>query len=187
MKIISEFLPEELITDIRNYAISKVGSFEWKSNLSWSNGVVENSNLILNLPLNRDKKIYESLKEKFCLLDDSLVSEHFHFIYTIFSPGSYIPWHDDFRKRFASTIYLNKKWDSTNGGILLYKKVNNNQAFKEEGEIFGISPKYNQVVINDKKYYHHVSMITPHAKEARVTIQVWIEINKNPENKFSYS
>jgi len=187
MKIIPEFLSEDLITDINNYAISKVGSYEWKSNLSWSDGVVKNSNLILNLYLNKDKKIYESLKERFSSLDDSLSTKNFHFIYTIFSPGSYIPWHDDKRKIFAATIYLNKKWDSANGGILLYKKVNNDQEFEKKDEIFGISPKYNQVVINDKKYYHHVSMITPYAKESRITIQVWIEDTKNRANKFSYS
>ena len=183
MRVIEDFISEELVKKIDSIIHSNIGDYKWSTNLFWKRGVVENSNFFVTYPLHKHKEIYDELKDSICsIVDPSLSCEEFLFNYTIFTSGAYIPWHDDGSTFFAATIYLNENWNSEDGGLLLYKR--------EDDEIVAIVPKYRRIVVNNLRCEHHVTMVCPHAKQYRTTIQVWVAKNKYPQQKkfdFAYS
>ena len=82
--------------------------------------------------------------------------------------GSFITWHLDGDNLYNGTLYLNKEWDSNDGGIFLYKDHTN--------EIKGIEPTYNSMVVNscaenDPHNQHCVTCIVPGTIKKRITIQ----------------
>lgn len=76
-----------------------------------------------------------------------------------------ISMHDDPGHLFGATLYLNKNWDINYGGIFIWRDV--------DGSLHAVSPEYNTMVVNSKKRYHMVSMVSPLANEYRQTIQIW--------------
>jgi Rps23 Pro-64 3,4-dihydroxylase Tpa1-like proline 4-hydroxylase len=87
--------------------------------------------------------------------------------YYIWTPNSGISFHDDGHHRFGATIYLNKTpWDKNYGGLFVFEN-------EDKETMTAISPTYNSLIVNDKKTRHAVTLVSPLAKENRLTIQIW--------------
>jgi Rps23 Pro-64 3,4-dihydroxylase Tpa1-like proline 4-hydroxylase len=81
----------------------------------------------------------------------------------------FIPWHNDrvrSKAREAITIYLNPQWEEDWGGIFLYKE-------DDTPRIKGFIPTFNAAIRNSGNLSHSVSIISPDAKEPRVSIQLF--------------
>jgi hypothetical protein len=81
-----------------------------------------------------------------------------------------ISWHNDGHRKYGITIYLNEIWDENHGGIFLWKN--------KTGEIKGVMPTKNMMVVNDEHEFHMVTPISPYANEDRMTIQMFL--NEHP-------
>lgn len=164
------FLPVALLNEIislKDEAI-KSHSAKWYTSLSWPENVRLCSGTICILSL---EEYISAFKAFYVAFDDKYQNYDFMVQLNVWTPGSYIPWHKDGSKDFASTIYLNADWDVNAGGIFLYKD--------HKGDIRGEFPEFNKMVVNNNQVEHHVTMIPHSAKEDRVTIQVWGWRNDN--------
>ena len=91
---------------------------------------------------------------------DLTVSES---VYQIWTPGSYIPWHNDGDHRGALTIYLLDQ-DLDAGGYFMY----------DDGKgIKAIRPMRNRAVLQQGGIYHCVSTVNV-GYPTRITMQVWL-------------
>src|SRR5215475_8007582 len=80
----------------------------------------------------------------------------------------FIPWHNDkvsSKAREAITIYLNPQWEKNWGGIFLYRE-------DETPHVKGFIPSFNTAIRNSGNLSHSVSIISPDAKEPRVSVQL---------------
>jgi hypothetical protein len=88
-----------------------------------------------------------------------------HISMNMWLKGSGITFHNDANYAFGATIYLNKKWNPDHGGIFIWE-VSNRQYR-------GVCPEFNAMVLNDLGQNHQVTAISPYAKDARITIQIF--------------
>ena len=94
-------------------------------------------------------------------------------LFYYWTPGSYIPWHNDGHCSHAGTLYLNTHWEFWMGGN--YQHENEN----EEGEVVTIIPKYNTFLLQGDSMNHATTITKPGF--LRKTIQLFYdtEINLN--------
>jgi len=82
-----------------------------------------------------------------------------------------IGWHNDSartsgdKRVFGATIYLNE-WDHKWGGLFVWEDG-------KDGSLKVVCPEPGTLVLNTKAEDHHVTMISPSAKYARRSIQIW--------------
>jgi len=86
--------------------------------------------------------------------------------YCIWQVNSGINLHNDYLHDIGATIYLNKNWDVSNGGIFLWKD-NDSNIYK------GLVPKQNTMIINNENQPHLVTSINHYPEKFRYTIQIW--------------
>ena len=156
------FLAEQTQTLLRN------GDRQWRSNLSWQDGVVRSSHLVLirECPeAERQLILAQLIKKEIVSTLDYVVM-----IYA-WTKYSYIPWHNDGHKESAITIFLNNKWEEDWGGLFLYKNENE--------QILGITPKFNMAIRNKGHVPHAVTMITPDAETLRLTLQIFSKSSRS--------
>jgi hypothetical protein len=89
-----------------------------------------------------------------------------HCLFYVWSKLSSINWHDDGHWDYGLTIYLNETWEDWQGGFFLWKD--------ENGEMRGIEPKKNMMVLNDEAEEHMVTVISPYTPEDRISIQMFL-------------
>lgn len=164
-------LEEKLIENIMEYFKTIIHKDVWSSSNSWDQNLcLKSSNIITHTITNNFlcDEIKKCIENK---LNINFEQEKLEFIPSIYVWGSlsYINWHNDNNYVYSGTIYLNKNWNSNDGGIFLYK---DNQT----DQILGLTPDYNSMVINfnnesDPYNYHCVTCITPGTIKKRITIQ----------------
>ena len=82
-----------------------------------------------------------------------------------------IGWHNDSartsgdKRVFGATIYLNE-WDHKWGGLFVWEDG-------KDGSLKVVCPEPGTLVLNTEAEDHHVTMISPSAKYARRSIQIW--------------
>tara|TARA_B100001996_G_scaffold380750_1_gene368765 strand:- start:1004 stop:1522 length:519 start_codon:yes stop_codon:yes gene_type:complete len=82
-----------------------------------------------------------------------------------------IGWHNDSartsgdKRIFGATIYLNE-WDHKWGGLFVWQDG-------KDGSLKVVCPEPGTLVLNTEAEDHHVTMISPSAKYARRSIQIW--------------
>ena len=82
-----------------------------------------------------------------------------------------IGWHNDSartsgdKRVFGATLYLNE-WDHKWGGLCVWEDADGDG-------LRVVCPSPGTVVINDNTEDHHVTMISPTAKYARRSVQIW--------------
>jgi Rps23 Pro-64 3,4-dihydroxylase Tpa1-like proline 4-hydroxylase len=83
-------------------------------------------------------------------------------------PGAGIAWHNDKTptRRGAGTIYLNDEWHPNMGGLFVWEE-------KDTNLMRALCPQKNTMVLNKDYELHMVTLVTPAAPRARLTIQVW--------------
>jgi len=185
IKTYSEVLEDNLITDIFEYLKNIFDKDVWSSSNGWDQNLVLNSANIITHTVN-DKILYKKIKnsvEKTLKID--FEKEGLDFIASLYlwGGGSYITWHPDTLYPYNGTIYLNKEWNSNDGGIFLYRD-------NKTKSIIGIEPVYNFMVVNsstelDPHSLHCVTCILPSVIKKRITIQ-WRTLPKNEEKKLMY-
>lgn len=157
--VFSEALLEKLFLYTRDgKAPSKTNFFNWDENvIGFSNAI-----FVFDLPeeLKQEieielvnKQIFEQIPKKwFCSV--FLMSRHSH-----------IPWHDDSIYKFTCTVYLNKEWNSNNGGYFMY----------EDGEeLKAVVPAYNYAV-SFATPLKHTSVLTSNYAPLRESLQIFVE------------
>ena len=182
-------LDEGVIDDVSNYLKSNLSKPVWTSSNFWQKELIRSSSIISMCNIS-DKNIVDNVKKTVeNILDVNFDELNFEFFcqLQLFSRMSYITWHDDKSYQYNGTIYLNRNWNTNDGGIFLWRDNHTN-------EIRGIEPLYNTMVVNsysddDPCNYHCVTSIVPDVDESRITIQ-WrakkdIEIKKD-KSSFDY-
>lgn len=163
IKIIKKFLPQDLLTEILQYAEDNKNLHTWRTNLtSWNNTIVQKGHQVAILKLDDFSERLKSLYEEKGLIEKNLkIAPMFY----IWSRGSYIPFHKDSHMKAASTIYLNDLWDLDDGGLFLWKD--------EENKLHVEEPEENKMIFNSNSIPHAVSMITSDSLSLRLSIQIF--------------
>jgi hypothetical protein len=183
IKTYSNVLEENLIEKIITYMKLNFGEEVWGSSVGWDQNLsLMSSNTLTHKIKNKSiaEEIQDSVEREIGI---KFENERLNFISSIYIwvGGSYITWHPDLCYPYNGTIYLNKEWDSNDGGLFLYKDNQTN-------EIKGIEPIYNTMIVNsatesDPHNSHCVTCIVPGTIKKRITIQ-WRTSPK--EKKFTY-
>ena len=159
------FLPILLIDEVMHYVQNNVNSPKWSTNLGWRKTIVEQGAQVSVLPLDNFKAV---VKKEYVKLNNDYRDFDLGVSFYVWQRGSHIPWHNDGTHSIGSTIYLNKYWDSNNGGLFLWKDTKDN-CIKAE------IPEFNKMVLNDDHTQHAVSVIAPSSPDLRLTLQVWLD------------
>jgi|GEM_PF-2377307 len=184
IRVYDSVLNEDLIEGILNYFESVSENDVWSSTLRWQEDLTSKSSNVITHKI-RDKnlcnKIKNIIENKININFDEENLSFCPMIY-IWSPNSYISWHDDKMYPYNGTIYLNEEWNSNDGGIFLYKD-------NKTKSIIGIEPTYNSMVVNssttsDPHNFHCVTCIPSSVSKRRITIQWRTRPSKNA--KLSY-
>ena len=138
-----------------------------KSKEFWNYKIVQFSNdvSIYNLPT--DSLEFDLIKKDIDKLNLEVNIQGIMYYY--WQPGSYIPWHNDGIYSNSITIYLNNKWDYSEGGLFLYKDGN---------DIKTIIPSDNLGVIQTGGVEHSTT-ITNTESPIRKTIQIFLNDKKH--------
>tara|TARA_R100001460_G_scaffold106934_2_gene155003 strand:- start:54 stop:611 length:558 start_codon:yes stop_codon:yes gene_type:complete len=183
IKKYDDVLSEKLMKNVMNYFQSILTKNVWGSNLGWDQNLsLISSNILVHRISDNllSKEICNAVENKIKINFDSENLIFTSFLY-VWSSSSYITWHNDGSYPYNGTIYLNKEWDSNDGGIFLYKD--------ESNEVKGIEPTYNSLIVNsgteEKPHSDHcVTCIVPGTVKKRITIQWRTFLNK--KQKVSY-
>ena len=173
VRIIDNFLPEAVFEVARKESkeLHKHGKGFW-TNQSWPSHLIQHSTTVLVTNVQNDlinaglrkelNKIVGDIGFKNFSVDNNANSKTA--LYQIWTPGSYIPWHNDGDHMAGLTIYLSDH-GKDDGGYFMY----------DDGKgIKAIKPKPNRAVLTTGGIHHCVSTVNPDAP-ARRTIQVWFE------------
>jgi len=166
IKIVKNLLDPAYANDLYNRCLSmpmqRSSLDNWKNNLTDSKEAPPI--LLNNLDTTDENIIVERLKKEFDSFDQAyLTVQRWEF-------GCYIPWHNDGKYNYSSTIYLNPKWHHNDGGQFVYK-LDNSDEFYSINESY--TPEFNSAVVvknTDKGHYHLVTPILTQDK-TRITIQ----------------
>ena len=166
IKIVKNLLDPAYANDLYNRCLNmpvqRSSLDNWKNNLTDSKEAPPI--LLNNLDTTDENIIVERLKKEFDSFDQAyLTVQRWEF-------GCYIPWHNDGKYNYSSTIYLNPKWHHNDGGQFVYK-LDNSDEFYSINESY--TPEFNSAVVvknTDKGHYHLVTPILTQDK-TRITIQ----------------
>jgi hypothetical protein len=163
VKIIENVLPVEFIKNIQEESKKFIPEISWRSNLSWDKRIVKSSSLVLIRHL--DNVQTDFLKNRLIDLGIFPVKEEYTFkaMTYLWSPLSYIPWHEDKGWKGAATIYINQSWDENWGGYIMWE---------DEKGIHASAPSFNRMAVNSSNVRHCTTLTTKDA-ELRETIQMF--------------
>ena len=157
------FLPEELLVECQETADSVLNSkthLTMKTNYSWGDYLLHDSNLILIVTFNWERPGELELTKFIQMhLGYPLKDICYYFLF----PGCSIPWHDDTHVNGALSLYLNETWDRNQGGLYL-REINSTME--------AIVPQRNLALLQTGGDYHAVSCLTKNA-QIRKSIQVF--------------
>lgn len=163
ISIKDNFLDTGLIDQINTYVSNSRDKLGWRTSYAWDN-VIRRSTIpvpILELPDEFSNAIQEKLRKTSPAGKQG--SFPFRSQYYLYSPGSYIGWHDDTKYKFASMIYLNKVWNLDWGGLFLHEDIKNRG-------IQASAPVFNRCVMIGGGIPHGVSILAPDAPLRRVIV-----------------
>jgi len=177
VSVIDNFLPEALFEVARKESkeLHKHGKGFW-TNQSWPSHLIQHSTTVLVTNVQNDL-INAGLRKEINKIVGDVGLQNFSVdnnannktaLYQIWTPGSYIPWHNDVvstaDKEFSLTIYLSEH-GMDDGGYYMY----------DDGKgIKAVKPKPNRAVLTTGGIHHCVSTVNSSAPPRR-TIQMWFE------------
>lgn len=127
--------------------IFKNGPYQTNHNI-WGKSVVKDSHLVLVHTLDNKLPIFKMI---FNVAQDKLNMSPTGISFYAWTPGSYIPWHNDDIWGAGGSIYLSPVWEKDWGGCFLYLDDNE--------EIKGLYPERNTGVAQRGGVYHHVTRL----------------------------
>tara|TARA_B100000809_G_C14937047_1_gene459015 strand:+ start:112 stop:609 length:498 start_codon:yes stop_codon:yes gene_type:complete len=158
------FLDASVIESISKYVGENMNKPMWNTNVSWQKGIVKGGGQVATTRLEQFDDI---MKEQYVKSDEKFKDMSVECRFYIWNRGSHIPWHNDKKYKFGSTIYLNKGWHRDDGGLFLWEDENQ--------QIHAEVPEFNKMVLNDDGTSHAVSMISNQSPQLRTTLQIWIK------------
>lgn len=175
IKIIDDFLPTAVFEIARKESeeLHKNGKGFW-TNQGWPSHLIQHSTAVLVTDVQNDlinavirkeiRKIVGDIGLKNFSVDNNANNKTA--LYQIWTPGSYIPWHNDVvstaDKEFSLTIYLSEH-GMDDGGYYMY----------DDGKgIKAVKPKPNRAILTTGGIHHCVTTVNTGAP-ARRTIQMW--------------
>lgn len=169
MKIVKNFLPEEVFLECQTELRKKLRDRVWtSSSIAWSENVkkgIIGSTLMSKLSPELSEKISKELKPH---LEESGIDD-VKDIWCDFYVWQYyagISAHNDQKYKFGATIYLNDEWFVTSGGLFIW--------YDKETETEKIhTPERNALVLNTDFEEHLVTPVTLETLDFRYTIQIW--------------
>ena len=163
MKIVKDALNELVWVDCKRELQDKLRDEVWSSStINWSEEVK------LELGTTLATKLSPELSTRVldCIKEHLPKCEYYQLRFYIWQPLTGIPPHTDKAHKFGATIYLNEKWDRTDGGWFLWKE-GDDEIWK------AIPPQRNLMMINHSNEWHCVPPVSPNPKNMRYTIQIW--------------
>ena len=174
MKILANVLEDNTIKTLleisKNVISGNSNNYKVWTNLGWDKRIVLGSGTIIciavpgNLVLEIEKKLI-SLGIIDLGIHKSLFETKTAWMY-IYPNGAYIPPHKDSIYAKAISIYLNKDWSLSDGGLFCYSDNN---------EIKCVIPEYNLGVQNTQAEQHFTTPVT--SDKLRISLQIFV-INK---------
>ena len=157
----NNFLDINFIKDIKKEIYENAHEPKWKNSLYWEPSIRKSSTIVSILEV---KDIFKNkIKDKFIFLFPELINKEITVNYYLWPNLSFIPFHNDWKKYMAATIYLSEEWNKDYGGLFLYE---NNK------EIKAIVPEFNKCIVNNLKVVHGTSLTTIDAPY-RETLQIF--------------
>ncbi len=136
----------------------------WKvSNLAWptrSRVGIDGTVLIKAVSKELRFLLLEDLKEYLPYCNSFAINMH------VWMPNSGVATHNDSEHKYGATIYLNQNWYADLGGIFVWWDKNTN-------EMRGLVPECKTLVLNDEHEDHLVTIVSTHAPEPRISIQIF--------------
>ena len=170
MKVLANVLEESTIESllgvVDNFLSGNSAGHKVWTNLAWDPRLVLGSNTVICLavPDSLILEIEKSLIES-DLLDESkhkMLSETKTVMLYLWPNGSYISPHKDGSHAKAISIYLNKEWSLSDGGLFCYVDTQG---------IHCVSPEYNLSVENDEAKEHFTTPVT--SSKLRISLQIF--------------
>lgn len=165
MKIVENCLSEKTLEEANVEFFKNKNNSAWKINFfAWENSLLDGTTGvcgILKLSDSLRKKIESEIKQY--LPSYKYFDANFH----VWFNGSGIALHNDDMHLFGATIYLNKKWDVSWGGMFSWIDFSDSDLYNS------ILPKNNLLIINHQKKYHMVTPVSQTSPQFRLTIQIW--------------
>jgi Rps23 Pro-64 3,4-dihydroxylase Tpa1-like proline 4-hydroxylase len=158
VRILNDVLSPEILSVARQEAenLYKHGD-HFRTNRGWGDRLLHNSTPVLITTV-YNQSINSEIQRVTRALDLTVAES----VYQIWTPGSYIPWHNDGYNNGALTVYLSDH-DKDDGGYFMY----------DDGKgIKAVKPKVNRAVMVKGGIYHCVSTVNQGSR-LRTTIQVW--------------
>ena len=158
VRILEDVLSAEVVSEAKREAedLYEHGK-HFRTNRGWGKRLLRNSTPVLITTISN-----QSVNKEIERVAGGLGLTVAESVYQIWTPGSYIPWHDDGQNKGALTVYLSDH-DKDDGGYFMY----------DDGKgIKAVRPKVNRAVMVRGGIYHCVSTVNP-GSGLRTTIQVW--------------
>ena len=93
--------------------------------------------------------------------------------------GSLINVHKDWEYKRAASIYLNKEWQARWGGLYFWSPEDDENAFLWSA----VNPQARAMVVNDENQWHAVSPVADFAKQARMSIQIFVDFHEDEKEE----
>lgn len=165
IEVINNIFSKQVFDIIENHNNSVYDGDSLKSSHDfWNQSIIEYSKKVLVYQLQENTYEYNLIKNE--IIKYNINKSLKGILYYYWQPGSYIPWHNDgVSFTNALTIYLNKEWEYTHGGLFQYEI---------DKEIKTIVPEMNMGVLQHGKI-NHSTTITKQDTPIRKSIQIFFE------------
>jgi len=165
IEIIHNILSEKTLTLVNKNLeyIRKGTSSFFNSKDVWHKEIIEFSKEVFIHILPKTSKEFDSINKD--LLKLNLNRPPKVIMYYFWQPGSYIPWHTDKIYSNTLTIYINKEWDYSWGGLFQYYT---------NKEIKTIIPGYNIGLLQSGDLKHSTT-VTTSTSPVRISIQIFFD------------
>jgi len=168
-KIFENFLSPNNFSTVQNECkkiwLNKDNNFKINFNF-WPEYIVLDSKAVLSFGITSVSPIYKIISDQ-CLKSFNKSVDVIMFYY--WTPGSYIPWHNDGHFKHAATLYLNEKWDKNWGGYYMAE---------ENNKIESIKPSKNLLILQSDHINHSTTITSPSA-DIRATVQMFFRDDRN--------
>ena len=165
MKIFKNVLSEDTYNECLECIIGNIHETVWGSSyLAWSGNIREGVLGNCSYTAIPERTRNHVLKDARKYLP---TTKNYVTMFYAWQPLSAISPHDDHQYNFGATIYLNRVWEKSAGGIFMWEDK------KNPGLMKALCPQRNVMVPNDKKEEHFISQVSPYTPEPRFTIQIW--------------
>ena len=168
VKILSNFLPLDILNECQEFAISTLYDkrSNFRSSYGWDGELRRNSSPVLIFELaTYNKELFSKIRKVVQTKTGKTVQD---ILIQFWSKNSFLDWHTDSAYSDALTIYVNKEWKPEWGGYFLYGPQSN---------FSGIIPKENLAVLQPSGIPHCVTPITSDT-QTRISLQMFITNNK---------